>query len=226
MISKVKIFGERCSGTNYLENLIVENFKVEYICNNNIFGQKHFFGFHSLEHSEDTLFICIIRHYHSFLNSLWKDKWHISPLQRRKKEYFLYSQHWSYMDKKEYSVKDFGKEIMEDRHIYTKKRYKNILELRYIKLKWMKETLPKKVKHCIIIRYEDLIDNFNETMDRLHKKGLPLLFPSSFPKNYYHYKKNPKKLFIPEKKNDIEKEEIENHPFFQSSIEKELGYLL
>ena len=28
MISKVKIFGERCSGTNYLENLILENFKL------------------------------------------------------------------------------------------------------------------------------------------------------------------------------------------------------
>ena len=90
----------------------------------------------------------------------------------------------------------------------------------------MKETLPKKVKHCIIIRYEDLINNFNETMNRLHKKGLPLLSPSSFPKNYFHYKNNSKKLFTHKKKNDIKKEEIENHPFFQSSIEKELGYFL
>ena len=122
MISNIKIYGERCSGTNYLEVLILKNFKVNLI---HSYGFKHFFGFQNLENSENTLFICIIRNYHNWLNSLWKDKWHISPLQRKSIKNFLYSEHWSYMDKKLYSPKDFGKEIMEDRHIYTKERYKN-----------------------------------------------------------------------------------------------------
>jgi len=54
---------------------------------------------------------------------------------------------------------------MEDRNIFTKERYKNIFELRYTKLKYMTEVLPQKVKHCIFIRYEDLLDDFENTIE-------------------------------------------------------------
>lgn len=33
MLTKVKIFGERCSGTNYLEQLLITNFNIKIICN-------------------------------------------------------------------------------------------------------------------------------------------------------------------------------------------------
>ena len=224
MITKVKIFGERCSGTNYLTNLIKENFKVQIIEDKNIYGQKHFFGFHNLENSDNTLFICIIRDYHSWLNSLWKEKWHISQKQRQSISHFLNVQHWSYYDKKEYSILKYGKEIMEDRNIYTKERYKNIFELRYMKIKWMQETLPTLVKHSILIRYEDLLYHFKNTMDKIYKKGLPLLSPSTFPKNYFLYKTS-SKPFIKEDKNIIKRKEIIQHPSFQLDIEKKLGYL-
>ena len=39
MISKVQIYGERCSGTNYLESLIKLNFNVEITW---LYGWKHF----------------------------------------------------------------------------------------------------------------------------------------------------------------------------------------
>ena len=204
MISKVKIYGERCSGTNYLSNLIKKNFKTELIEEDSIFGQKHFFGFHNLENSDNTLFICIFRHYYDWLNSLWSEKWHISPHQRKSIHHFLHSEHWSYMDKKIYSLEKYGNEILEDRHIYTKKRYKNIIELRYIKYKWMIETLPQLVKHSLFIKYEDLITNFNNTMFKIHKKGVPLLSPEDFPENYFLYKKS-NKLFIKVKKDFIKK---------------------
>ena len=224
MITKVKIFGERCSGTNYLTNLIKENFKVQIIEDNYIYGQKHFFGFHHLENSDNTLFICIIRDYHSWLNSLWKEKWHISQKQRQSISHFLNAQHWSYYDKKEYSILKYGKEIMEDRNIYTKERYKNIFELRYTKIKWMQETLPTLVKNTILIRYEDLLYHFKNTMDKIYKKGLPLLSPSTFPKNYFLYKTS-SKPFIKEDKNIIKRNKIQKHPSFQLHLEKKLGYL-
>ena len=60
------------------------------------------------------------------------------------------------------------KEIVEDHHIFKKRRYKNIFELRHTKLRFFVKKLPKEVKNCIIIRYEDLINNFDKTM-RLHR---------------------------------------------------------
>jgi len=33
MLSKVKIYGERCSGTNYLEQLLITNFNIQIVCN-------------------------------------------------------------------------------------------------------------------------------------------------------------------------------------------------
>ena len=222
MISKVKIYGERCSGTNYLEILIRKNFKVQI---ENQYGFKHFFGFQNLENSDNTLFICIIRDYHHWLNSFYEKKWHISPLQRKSIENFLHSKHWSYYDKKKYSRENYGKEIMEDRNIYTKERYKNLLELRYTKIKWMKETLPTLVKNTILIRYEDLLYNFKETMNKIYKKGLPLLSPSTFPENHTEYKHS-KKKYNPKQYYKIKKEEIENHPSFKKNVEKELLYYI
>lgn len=221
MISNIKIYGERCSGTNYLEVLILKNFKVNLI---HSYGFKHFFGFQNLENSENTLFICIIRNYHSWINSFYKKKWHLSPLQRKSKNNFLYSEHWSYYDDFRNHGENYGKEIFEDRNIYTKERYKNIIELRSIKIKWMLETLPKQVKHFMILRYEDLIKNFDYTMYNIHLKGIPLLSPSTFPENHTNYK-NSNKKFIPSENNIIKKEEIANHPSFHKNLEEELGYL-
>ena len=60
MIKKYTIYGERCSGTNYLENIIDINFDVNLTWE---YGHKHFFGHqdNKLKNSDDTLFICIVR---------------------------------------------------------------------------------------------------------------------------------------------------------------------
>ena len=58
MLNKFTIYGERCSGTTYLEQIINLNFKADITWE---YGWKHFFGFHDLTNSDDTLFICIVR---------------------------------------------------------------------------------------------------------------------------------------------------------------------
>ena len=45
MLKKVTIYGERCSGTNYLENLLLLNFDIEIVWD---YGSKHFFGFNKV----------------------------------------------------------------------------------------------------------------------------------------------------------------------------------
>ena len=49
------------------------------------------------------------------------------------------------------------------------KDIKIYFELRHIKLHYLIEDLPKKVKHCIIIKYEDLLNDFENTMERIKK---------------------------------------------------------
>ena len=107
--------------------------------------------------------------------------------------------------------------------MYTKKRYKNIFELRHTKIKWLLEDLPKKVDNYIFIRYEDLIDNFENTMKKIEKAGLKIKNPKSFPTNVYTYKKG-SKLFKPKKINVITKKDIFNHPDFNNYYENILNY--
>lgn len=62
-LKKVKIFGERCSGTNYLDNLMNINFDVTTIIY--LFGFKHFFGHDKLlnENTKASPLICILKYY-------------------------------------------------------------------------------------------------------------------------------------------------------------------
>ena len=56
-INKYTIYGERNSGTSYLEQLMYKNFN-----SSNIFiNHKHFFGHKDLSNTDDTLFIAIVR---------------------------------------------------------------------------------------------------------------------------------------------------------------------
>lgn len=225
-IKKFTIYGERCSGTNYLEKIILKNFDVKLTWE---YGWKHFFGFQDkkLEKSDDTLFICIVRDLYTWMNSFFREMHHL-PLKfiktssENKIIYFLNSKFWSLYDAK--TNKKFLKEIMEDRNIYTGDRYKNIFELRHTKNKFLIEDLPNKVKNYIFIRYEDLINNFRETMIKIKNKGLKVKNPKIFPINHTTYKKT-KKKFVVNKKNHIAKRRIYNNKNLNTFYEKKLGYL-
>ena len=138
-INKYTIYGERNSGTNYLYLLIDKNFDVRY---NNI-NHKHFFGHNDLSNNDDTLFIAIVRNPYDWLNSMYKTPYHIEHMNRNI-ENFCLDEIFSVIGSGNYD------EIMQDRNIYTKMRYKNIFELRHIKLKFLIDDMPNKVKKIYI----------------------------------------------------------------------------
>ena len=74
MFKNYTIYGERCSGTNYLKNIIDTNFDIEFTQK---FGFKHFFGFSDLTNTDDILFIGIVRNPYDYLNSLYFDQHHL-----------------------------------------------------------------------------------------------------------------------------------------------------
>lgn len=217
-IEKVQIFGERCSGTNYLQNLLLKNFDVSvtWEC-----GFKHFFGFDEDKYNDKILFICIVRNPVDWINILYIKKWHL-PNDLKKKDNFLNKEFYSINDESSDS-KDYS-EIMKDRNIYTNERYKNIFELRHTKNKYLIDDLPKKVKNYLFIRYEDLINDFDNTMYKIKNKNLKLKKNIKFPENIV---KKDVKFKLNKKENNylITKTEILNNVNFNNEYELKLNYL-
>lgn len=224
MINNVTIYGERCSGTNYLEQLIINNFNCSVTYN---YGWKHFFGMHSLDDSDDTLFICITKNLCDWLNSLYDNPHHLSI--KKIKKLSENERIDMFLNKEFYSIHDdindprYNTEIMEDRHIYTGERYKNVFELRHIKHKYLLEDLPNKVKNYIFIKYEDLINNFETTMNLIKNKGLSIKDNIEFPLNTNLYK-NSDIQFIKKNRTLLNKYILNNENVIKE-YEERLGYL-
>lgn len=208
-IPKYTIYGERCSGTNYLEDVVNKNFDVELTWD---YGWKHFFGFQEeqLKNSDNILFICIIRDIQPWLNSFFRVMHHL-PL-KYVKNITEEEKIRCFLEDEFYSIHDINKkEIMTDRNIYTSERYKNIFEMRFIKNKFMKEDLPQKVKHYLFIQYEDLVNDFENTIIKIKDKGLKVKEDIHFPINSKQYKNS---------KNEIYKKKNEEIPITKEMIQK------
>lgn len=202
-MKKVTIYGERCSGTNYLEELLLLNFDVEIVWD---YGWKHFFGFNDLTNSDDTLFIGIIRNLEDWVNSLYREKHHLPPHLTKDVNTFLNSEFYSmHLEPTTYELT--CNENMEDRHIDTGERYKNIYELRLVKNKYLIEKMPTLVKNYCLITYDDLVDNFSEVMNKLKNCGLNVRDNIDFPLNVCYFKKE-KSVLFKKKENSISKEKI------------------
>jgi hypothetical protein len=202
-MKKVTIYGERCSGTNYLEELLLLNFDVEIVWD---YGWKHFFGFNDLTNSDDTLFIGIIRNLEDWINSLYREKHHLPAHLTENIDKFLTDTFYSfYIDPITYQIT--SDEIMSDRNIDTGERYKNIYELRLVKNKYLIEKMPNLVKNYCLITYDDLVDSFLDVMNKLKKCGLKIKDDVNFPLNANYFKKQKDTLFK-KKENNIPKEKI------------------
>ena len=159
MIKYFTIYGERCSGTNFLKSAVEENFDLEFT---NKYTWKHFFGHYKFEKNieeDETLFIGIVRNPIEWIDSFYKKLHHI-PNDNKKNIYtFLFNIF--------YSIYDDKTEIMEDRHLKTNNRYKNIFELRNIKNDYLLNEMKLNVKNYLLIRYEDLRDNYDIVLNFL-----------------------------------------------------------
>lgn len=165
-IKKFTILGERCSGTNFLQFAIEDNFDLPVTWE---YGHKHFFGFNDFNNSDDTLFIGIVRNIEDWLMSLKKDHFHLYYHIFKTWQTFLTGEFWSY-DTLENMGTGPQYEVMKDRNMNTGERYKNIFELRKVKNDFLLNKMPYKVKNYILIRYEDLRDKYEDTINEIQQK--------------------------------------------------------
>jgi len=96
-IKKFAILGERCSGTNFLEESITNNFNIEYTAE---YGNKHFFCYNNydMNSTKETLFIGIIRNPIYWINSFSKELYHVPEINKNINN-FLFNEFYSVEEK-------------------------------------------------------------------------------------------------------------------------------
>lgn len=164
-ISFIRVFGERCSGTNYLESLLINNVAFcsdKKSLKSGVFGYKHWFfnNWDDLARSDDTLFLVIFRNPVNWLSSLNKTPFHCSPsLHNLSFSEFIraeWSCIWDDVANVDKTNPKYGTEMMHERDPSTGKRFSNVLELRKAKLlNWLK--MASYTTNIAYLSYEELL---------------------------------------------------------------------
>ena len=149
------IYGERCTGTNFLKKIILDNFDVPYrMLPSGLCGWKHWFGSpenkNAIQKSTDCMILLIVRNPIDTLMSFYSHA-HNQPKERLVNlETFLTSEF--------YSVEGLlNEEIRLDSHFEEDgRRFKNIFEMRSVKNRFLFLTIPQLTPNSYFIRYEDL----------------------------------------------------------------------
>ena len=174
---KFVILGERCSGTNFLEEALTQNFDITYTSE---YGNKHFFCNNNYTTAcEDTVFIGIVRNPIYWLNSFSKELYHIPSINKSLRN-FLFNEFYSVFDEQQnkkpmlefniFSNNVSEPIIIKDLNYLNGNKYKNIFEMRKLKNHYLMNIMPRKVKNYILINYESLLYNYDATLNTLQSK--------------------------------------------------------
>jgi hypothetical protein len=167
----IQIFGERCSGTNYLELLLRANFiSIDFKWD---YGGKHFFHKGPIECGTDCIFIVIYRDPFDWLRSFHRKPHHSAPeLKHISFSQFIRKEWRCLYDEKSRTKPDdplYNTEMLHERDPDTGERFTNVMRLRSAKLKdW--ELLKEKAKNTLYIKYEALRDNPEWHVDYISKR--------------------------------------------------------
>lgn len=141
------IYGERHSGTNWLEKVISNTFKIPVSWN---FDHKHFFGccdWNKLNNAHNTLFIGIVRNIYNWIKGMEKIPYHLYTNK------VLSIKPWT-------SFNSNNNDIYCDSHWYDHSKYKDIFDMRHHKIQFLYLYMPYLVNNYVFIRYEDLISDY------------------------------------------------------------------
>lgn len=166
-IRSIYVFGQRNSGTNYINSLISNNLCTEGDHqplydprNERDFGWKH--GFPNLTVApDDVLAVVIYRDPIAWLQSLHRLPWHAIPSMRKLSfSDFIRAEWVSVIDDTGFGVTpdspQWGTEILAERDPKTRKRFANAIQMRNAKIASF-INLHNSFKNCLHLRYEDVL---------------------------------------------------------------------
>jgi hypothetical protein len=156
-ISRVQIYGERCSGTNYVAELLKRNFTGLRIVDE--FGWKHGWVYGEVEHAADCVFLVVNRDPFDWLRSLHEKPWHAAPeLRGVPFSRFIRTPWrclWGADTDLDRSDPRHGTEMLHERDPQTREPFANAMRLRTAKARaWA--ALRLRVRHHLAVRYEDV----------------------------------------------------------------------
>jgi hypothetical protein len=165
-ITSFTILGERNSGTHFLQYAMFFNYDIDYSQHT-----RHFFGHDDAkdfpeEFMDTMIYFCMVREPVEWIDSLFKRLHHIPPENKTSIDAFMNNEWYSIYEKGD----EKGQEIMEDRNMISRERYKNIFEMRKIKNDYLMKQVKEKVKHYYFIRYEDLLNDYENTLNKIGTK--------------------------------------------------------
>ena len=155
-ITRIQIYGSRCSGTNLVTRTIEANLpSVEMT---EAFGFKHWFVPRQSVFVKDTLVVVVARDAFDWVRSLHRQPWHAHPdLKAQPFDAFIRS-HWhSYWDEHFGHVEPghpmLGAEMLHERDPATGERFANCIAKRTAKLRhWA--ALPSRAHNVALVGYD------------------------------------------------------------------------
>jgi hypothetical protein len=151
----LQLFGERCSGTNFVAQLLRRN--AWRLSPTDRFGWKHGFVDEVRGPAEDTAFLLVVRDPFDWAQSLWRQPWHAAaPLRDATFSDFLRMEwHCEWGRDMELAKGDprIGSEMLHERDPATGERFVDILALRAAKLR-AHLSLRDRVRRFSVAQYE------------------------------------------------------------------------
>jgi hypothetical protein len=153
----VQIFGERCSGTNFVAELLRRN--LPGLLPTDHYGWKHGYADRVVDDAPECLFVVVHRDVFDWVRSLQQKPWHAgAPLRDRPLGEFVREPWWCEWGRDMPMAEDdprFGTEMLHERDRATGERFANVLQLRAAKQRdWA--ALAERVRHAVSVRYEDV----------------------------------------------------------------------
>ena len=173
-IARFQVYGERCSGTNFLIRLMEEN--VTSAAFTEDFGFKHWFVPETLVLPPDTLGLVIAREPHAWLQSLHEKAWHHPPEVKalgfsdyiRAEWRCVWDDPWLPVGPDD---PRWMTEMTHERHPRTGARVRDALEMRRLKAENFAR-LGARSPAFAVLRYEDLRADPRGVLDALGRWGV------------------------------------------------------
>lgn len=179
------VIGERCSGTNFIEALVLQNvpslsslYKNQKIGKRKAVLHKHFFpwldltcfGSPLISYTEklfwipsyrDTLFIFVVRNPYDWIRSFYQNPWHVDlqrmGLDERKTLFSFLSNEWHVLEKFS-PIDEYLAHLSDNWNPYRERYFRNVLELRTYKI-LNALRLGQIVPNFIFVPYEKVLQD-------------------------------------------------------------------
>lgn len=234
-IKKLFVISERCSGSNYINCLVLQNFEVK----DERLGQKHFPPWYDLPEmmyrgnsqyytfagTEDFLFIIIFRNPYDWVRSIHQKPFHAhSSLVDVPFSKFIRTP-WKLSPHNKTAQEQHTLNHLVDRNPVTGSPFDNVLKLRTAKIKNMLQILDR-APNVYYINYETVRDHPQEVLQEIKSLFRIAAKPSYVPVTKYKGKEN-KEEFKPKVYKSISQKDLDYiNSQLDPLIEAQIGYSL